>query len=177
MDLFSGGCATLNADFRWSVAMFRGSGATEAIKKANQVPLKTYYPLKMNRFGDFTPLWRNYLVIEYVQNTTIDVCRSAQNFIKMLTMRDDEGNNYPILVRKEAISENMRLLRLGKFDEKPLIRPFYGRGSIVRVVEGTFHDKKVRLEMDVAPHLDGNSKVMININGLRGSIDLWKLQL
>jgi hypothetical protein len=179
LDLFTGhGCATnIRDDFRWSVAMFRAHGASEAIKRANQVPLRTYYPIKFNIYGDPIPLWRNYLFIEFKQSLTINICRSTSLFIKVLSMSDDEGVLHPILVRKEAIDENMRLLQLGRFNDKMFIRRFYGRGSVVRVTSGMFQDKKVRLENDVAPDMPGDRRVVVNINGLRGSIEIWKLAL
>jgi len=177
MDLFAGSATTLGPDFRWSVAVFKAHGAVEAIKRANQVPLKTYYPFKIDKRGNFTPLWRNYLFLEFRQSLTLEVCRTTRNFIKMLTMRDDEGETYPILVKKEAITENMRLLQLGKFDDKTFLRSFYGKGSLVRVTEGTFQDKRVRLEMDILPNMEGKTKVSVDINGWKAQIELWKLSL
>jgi hypothetical protein len=177
LDLFSGCATQIGADFRWSVAVFKAQGAVEAIKRANQVPLRTYYPFRIDRNGNFRPLWRNYLFLEFHKTLTMQVCRSTRNFIKMLTMRDEEGETYPILVPKRAIDENMRLLRLGKFDDKTFLRSFYGRGSLVRVTEGTFQDKRVRLEMDILPQMPGNTRVSININGFKASIELWKLSL
>jgi hypothetical protein len=163
--------------FQWIVALFAGSGAVEAIKRANDIPLKTYYPIRFNGRGEPIPLWKNYLFMQYQENLTTQLCHSTRQFIKILSMRDDEGKIYPILVRKEAISENMRLLVSGRFNDKSYRRRHYGRGSIVRVVEGTFIDKRVRLEMDVEPDWPGTRKVIIDINGLKGSIELWKLSL
>ena len=164
-------------DFHWVVGMFTGNGATDAIRRANQVPLRTYYPIRFNGKGEPVPLWRNYLFIEYREDLTSSLCRATKKFIKVLSMRDDEGNQYPIRVRRNAIDMHMQLLMKGKFDDKTFLRRFYGRGSLVRVVEGTFIDKRVRLEIDVTPDLPGNSKIPININGFKGSIDLWKLAL
>jgi hypothetical protein len=38
---------------------------------------------------------------------------------------------------------------------RPTIRRFYGRGSIVRVLEGNFLNQKIRLEIDIQPHMKG----------------------
>lgn len=164
-------------DFHWVVAVFASTGAVEAIKKANEVPLKTFYPIRFNGRGEPMPLWRPYLFIEYREILTAHVCRSTRKFIKVLQMVDNDGRSYPIMVRKDAINEHMSLLLRGHFDDKIYKRRFYGRGSIVRIVEGNFIDKRVKLEMDVTPEMPGTKKVMININGFKGSIELWKLSL
>ena len=65
----------------------------------------------------------------------------------------------------------------GKYNERIINRRFYGRGSIVRVIEGTFIDKKVRLETDILPHMRGNYKVPISIDNRKGTIELFKLAL
>jgi hypothetical protein len=92
-------------------------------------------------------------------------------------MRNEEGVLEPTLVPKHAIDESLELVRMGKFNERSFTRKFYGKGSVVRVTEGTFLDKKVRLEMDIPSDMPGNRKVLIDINGLKGSIELWKLSL
>jgi hypothetical protein len=166
-----------NVDFSWIVAVFKGSGAVDAMKIANNVPLKTYFPIKFDAKGVPLPLWRNYLFIEFRENLTAQICRSTNKFIKVLSMRDKEGTLRPVLVRKTAIDESLGLIIMGKFNERSHYRRFYGKGSIVRVIEGPLIDKRVRLAMDIEPKLPGNRKVLIDINGCRGSIELWKLAL
>lgn len=174
LDLFS---QQSTEDFKWIVAVFASTGAVEAIRLANEVPLKTFYPIRFNGRGEPMPLWRPYLFIEYRRILTTQICRSTNKFIKVLTMRDNEGFEYPVMVRKNAIDEHMSLLLRGQFNAKVFKRRFYGRGSIVRVTDGNFIDKRVRLEMDVTPDMPGTKKVLININGWHGSIELWKLSL
>jgi hypothetical protein len=164
-------------EFKWVVAVFANTGATEAIRKANEVPLKTFYPIRFNHKGLPVPLWRHYLFIEFRNSITAQVCRSTKKFIKVITMRDDEGIEYPVLVRKNAIDEHLGLLLSGKFNSRPTIRRFYGKGSIVRVLEGTFIDKKVQLESNITPNMPGNKKVQIDIGGFKASIEIWKLAL
>ena len=81
------------------------------------------------------------------------------------------------MVRKNAIDESLGLLLAGRFNSKTYVRRFYGKGSIVRVLEGNFIDKKVRLDTNITPDMSGNKKVAIDINGWKGSIELWKLAL
>jgi hypothetical protein len=164
-------------NFNWVVAVFANTGAVEAIRKANEVPLKTFYPVRFNGRGEPQPLWRNYLFIEHREILTSQICRSVNKFIRVLTMRDNEGIEYPVMVRKNAIDEHLKLLLSGKFNNKTYMRRHYGRGSIVRVVDGNFIDKKVRLEMDIPSDWPGNRKVLIDINGWKGQIELWKLAL
>ena len=83
----------------------------------------------------------------------------------------------PILVRKEAINGSMKLMTMGKFDDVVFKRRAYGKGFIVRVLEGSFIDTKVRLEMDVTPDMPGRTKVKVDINGLKATIELFKLAL
>jgi hypothetical protein len=164
-------------DFHWVVGLFAGSGATDAIRKANEVPLKTFYPIRFNGNGEPIPLWRPYLFIEHREDLTTMICRSTKKFIKILSMRDKWGQEYPVKVRKNAIDDHLTLLMSGRFNDRNYKRRRYGRGSIVRVVDGTFIDKRVRLLVDIEPDWPGTKKVAIDINGLRGSIELWKLSL
>lgn len=173
-DLFT---QQVSDNFHWVVGVFAGNGATEAIKVANYVPLRTYYPIRFNVKGEPVPMWRSYLFIEFHRRLTNEVCRSSNKFIKVLSMRDEDGVEYPVLVRKNAIDEHMALLLSGKFNERTIRRRFYGIGSIVKVIDGIFVDKKVKLLVDVAPDVPSHIKVAIEINGLRGSIELWKLAL
>ena len=82
-----------------------------------------------------------------------------------------------MLVRRDAISESLRLMTQGKFDERVPARRFYGRGSMVHIIDGVLHDKLVRLEIDVLPNMSANTKVPISIDGLRAKIELHKLAL
>jgi hypothetical protein len=174
-DLFSSQPSTDN--FHWIVAMFRADGAPETIRRANDVSLSTYYPIRFNGRGEPKPLWMNYLFIEYKRNLTLSVCRATSKFLKILNTRDEYGRLTPALVRHNAINESLELVKMGKFNDKSLTRRFYGKGAVVRVIDGTFLDKRVRLEMDIPPNLPSNRKILININGLRGSIEIWKLSL
>jgi hypothetical protein len=164
-------------NFRWVVGLFSGSGATDAIRRANEVPLRTYYPICFNGRGEPVPMWRNYLFIEFRESLTVQICRSTKKFLKVITMRDEDGIEYPVLVRKDAIQKHQQLLINGEFDDKTFMRRFYGKGSFVRVISGTFIDKRVRLDIDVMPDMPGNKKVAVDINGWKASIELWKLAL
>ena len=44
-DLFS---EQTQNDFNWVVAVFANTGAAEAIRRANEIPLKTFYPIPFN---------------------------------------------------------------------------------------------------------------------------------
>jgi hypothetical protein len=176
-DLFNGSQRpNTDENFRWSVAVFRSCGASDTIRRANGQGLRTYYPIRRNKSGDLVPLWRNYLFIEY-SSFTIDLCRATSNFIKILSATDDEGNNHPILVRKNAIKENMRLLELGIFDEIEYKRQFYGQGSLVKITSGQFEGKWVELLADIPSDMPGSKKIPIDILGWRGSIEIFKLAL
>jgi hypothetical protein len=179
LDLFSGADgANMNLEsFEWTVAMFRNKGATEAIKRANDYALRTYYPFKRNKVGDFVPLWRNYLFIEFKQQLTLTICRSTSNFIKILCIPDDEGINQPVLVRKNVIDENLRLVQQGKFDDIEFRRRYYGIGSLVNIISGDFIGRKVELLADIPPDITGNKKIPVSINGWKASIEVFKLAL
>lgn len=174
LDLF-GTCQP--EDFYWVVAIFQGQGATEAIKRANDVPLRHYYPLRINRNGEFIPLWRNYLFLEFRESITLNLCRSTFKFLKLISSRDEYGVYKPVLVPKSAINENMKLLHQGKFNDIAYKRSFYGRGSLVRVIDGIFTDKKVRLEVDLTPDMPGNKAISISIGSWSGRIEIFKLAL
>jgi hypothetical protein len=177
LDLFAQNSPQID-DFHWAVAIFASSGATEAIKRANDAQLRTFYPFKININGEPIPLWRNYLFIQFVDNLTTEICRSTTRFMSFISETDPEtGIKKPRLVRKDAINENLAMLKLGKFDDKTYRRRFYGCGSIVRVIEGPLIDKKVKLAMNIEPEMPSTKKVLIDINGCRGKIELWKLAL
>jgi hypothetical protein len=180
-DLFApqtNGHAYLGQDkFRWVVGVFRENGAQQAIIRANKCGLKTYYPIRFNGKGEPVPLWRSYLFVEHRTSVTLELFHEVPNFIKVISERDDDGLLRPILVRRNGIEESMRLVMIGKFNERPFKRSFYGKGSIVRVLEGSFMDRKVRLEVDVPPDLNGRTRVAVDINGIKAKIEIFKLAL
>jgi hypothetical protein len=174
-DLFS--LSPQCSDFNWICAVFANTGASEVIRSANDVPLKTYYPIRFNGRGEPIPIFRNYLFIEYRKYITSQVCRSTNKFIKILCMRDDGGNTYPVLLRANSISQSVDMMLSGKYDDRIYKRRFYGKGSLVRVTDGTFIDKKVRLEADLHPNMQSNKKVTISLGNWKGTIEVYKLAL
>jgi hypothetical protein len=185
-DLFDGGAPKINGHsylkpvedpFRWVCAMFASDGAPQIIRRANEIPLRTYYPIRFNVQGEPTPMWRNYLLIEFREGVTINLCRTTTHFLKVISEKDEEGIFHPVLVRRNAIAESLRLVTMGKFNETEFKRKFYGRGSVVRVMEGSFIDKTVRLEIDVPPHMNGRTRVPVDINGIKAKIEIFKLAL
>jgi hypothetical protein len=163
--------------FRYICGVFSGDGAVQILRRANQIPLATYFPIRFNRKGEPVSLWRNYLLIEFREGVTINLCRTTSHFLKVVTERDEDGLLHPVLVKREAAKQSMSLVLEGKYNERAIDRRFYGRGSIVRVLDGDFIDKKVRLEMDVWPEMPGRTKVKVDIDGLKGTIELFKLAL
>jgi hypothetical protein len=182
-DLFAGapqanGHAYLKSDpFRWIVGMFKENGAQQAIIRANKCDLLTYYPIRFNGKGEPVPLWRNYLFMEYRRFVTLELFHKVPNFIKVITERDDDGLVRPVLVRRNGIEESMKLVMMGRFNARSLKRRFYGKGSIVRVLDGGFIDKKVKLEVDVRPDMNGRTRVTVDINGIKARIEIFKLAL
>jgi transcription antitermination factor NusG len=164
-------------EFKWIVGVFKGDGATQVIQRAYKKELKTFYPIRRNIRGEYTPLWKAYLFIQFIEGVSIELCRTTSDFIKVVSERDEDGLLHPILVRKEAVNESMKLMTMGKFDDVVFKRRAYGKGSIVRVLEGNFIDTKVRLEMDVTPDMPGRTNVKVDINGLKATIELFKLAL
>jgi hypothetical protein len=174
LDLFDN-CT--QSEFQWVVAIFQKTGATEAIKRANEAQLRTYYPIKLNYNGEPTPLWRNYLFIEFKESLTLNLCRSSFSFLKIISVHDEEGILRPVLVPKNAIDENLKLLHQGRFNDIQYRRRFYGKGSLVRVIDGIFADKKVRLETDLPSNMPGNKAISISIGNWSGKIEVFKLAL
>jgi len=164
-------------DFSWVVAMFQGNGASIAIKRASEVPLRTYYPIKWNGRGEPVPLWRNYLFLEFCETISLEICRSTTKFLKIISHPDEEGVYHPVLVPKNAINENLAMVQQGLFDERTYNRRFYGKGSLVRVLEGNFINKKVRLEADIPPDLPRNKTISISLGSWNGRIEVYKLAL
>ena len=182
-DLFGGATngyhylSPLEDPFRWVVGVFSGNGAVEVIKRAYEKDLKTFYPIRRNLQGEYEPLWRAYLFVEWKETVTIDLCRTTSRFVKVISERDEDGLLTPVSVRKDAIADNMRMVMMGKFDDSQFKRRFHGRGSIVRVLEGNFADRKVRLEIDVPPDMNARTRAPVEINGIKCKIELFKLAL
>jgi hypothetical protein len=182
-DLFSSAAngyhylSPLDDPFRWVCGLFAGDGAVQIIIRANENGLKTYYPIRRNIKGEYEPLWRSYLFIEWRETVTIDLCRTTTRFLRLISERDEAGNVQPVLVRRDAINESLRLMTQGKFDDVTFRRQFRGKGSIVRVIDDIMADKTVRLSMDVTPDMSGNRKVLIDINGVKATIKLYQLAL
>jgi hypothetical protein len=175
IDLFSD--QKENDDFMWVVGVFANGGAIDAIRRTNEVALKTYFPIKFNGRQEPVPLWRNYLFIEFREFITLQICHSTSKFIKVLSMRDDDDQLRPVLVRKSAIDENQSMVLFGKFNDISYKRKFYGKGSIVRVIEGHFMNKLVVLEVDILPELNGRTMIPVHLNQIKAKIELSKLAL
>jgi hypothetical protein len=163
--------------FRYICGVFSGDGATLIMQRANEIPLATFFPIRFNGNGEPVPLWRNYLLIEFREGVTIDLCRTTSNFLKVVSERHDDGLMHPVLVKQEAVAQSMAMVLEGKYNDRVIDRRFYGCGSIVRVLEGNFIDKKVRLEIDIRPEMNGNYSVPVDINGIKAKIELFKLAL
>jgi hypothetical protein len=133
------------------VAFLTGMVQFKLFKGLNEIPLRTYYPIRFNSKGEPTPLWRSYLFIEFREGVTINLCRTTTHFIRVVSEKDKDGLVTPVMVRRNGIQENMAMVLQGKFNQRQLVRQFYGKGSFVRVLDGTFIDKKVRLEEDIFP--------------------------
>jgi hypothetical protein len=163
--------------FRWVVAIFSQDGATRAIIKANNANLLTYYPVRFNNKGEPVPLFRNYLCIQFVEDITINLCRGTPKFVKILTAHDDEGLLRPMLVRRNAVDENKAMVLAGRFNERFIRGGFYGKGSIVAVLHGIMATRRVRLEEDILAEWRGNHRVKVDMNGVKGLIEIHKLAL
>ena len=175
LDLFGG---VQEDPFRWIVAIFAANGATQIIQKATSIPLKTYYPIRANKKGEYVALWSNYLFVEFQECTTMNLCRSTVSFIGIISARDiDSQIRRPVLIRRDAIQESMRLMRDGKFDEMEVKRRFYGRGSRVLVRGGSFMGRYVTVQIDIRPNLDGRVNIPVDIDGHKATIELFKLAL
>jgi hypothetical protein len=180
-DLFNGAAhqsAVSESDsFHWIVAVFSENGATRTIIRANKCHLLTYYPVKMNQQGEPTPLFRNYLFVEWRGGVTLDICRATSLFLQVLSAKDENGIVRPILVRRNAVDENRAMVMAGRFNERIIDRRFYGRGSIVAVLHGVMSTRKVRLDEDILPEWRGNHRVKIDIDGVKGTIEVHQLAL
>jgi hypothetical protein len=83
----------------------------------------------------------------------------------------------PIMVRHNAIDGSLRMIKAGAFNDVAPQRRYYGAGSIVVILDGIMHERKVRLEEEVTPDMRGTHKVKIDINGVKGKIEIGKLAL
>src|SRR5450432_1731952 len=156
-DIFGG---EIEDKFRWLTSVFGQDGAIKAIIKANKIGLSTYYPFRTNAKGDLVPMWRNYLMIEFREFTTIDLCRNTPHFIKLISARDrDSDISQPVMVRRNAILENIKLVMAGHFDPVAQHRAFHGKGSLIKVISGALMDRRVRIEIDILPEMTGNQSV------------------
>jgi hypothetical protein len=133
--------------------------------------------VRFNHKGEAAPLFRNYLFIEWREGVTIETCRATSLFVKILSARDDEGIVRPIMVRRNAVDENRAIVLASKFNERIIDRRFYGKGSIVAVLHGVLATKKVRLEDDVTPQMRGSHRVRVDMDGVKGTIEIHKLAL
>jgi hypothetical protein len=167
----------LEDPFRYICGVFSGNGAIQILQRANSIPLVTFYPIRFTRQGEPTPLFRSYLFLEFREGISINLCRTTSRFIKIISERDENGVAHPVLVGKESLRENMAMVMAGRYNDRIIDRRFYGRGSIVRVLDGHFIDQKVRLEIDILPEMKGNYRVPVDINGIRAKIEIYKLAI
>jgi hypothetical protein len=167
----------LDDPFRWVCAMFASNGAVQIIRRAYAKDLKTFYPIRRNLQGEYAPIWRSYLFIEFREGVTINLCRTTTHFIKIVSERNKDGLITPVMMRKDGIKESLRLVTMGKFDESQFKRQFHGKGSIVRVLEGVSIDRRVTLEIDVPPDMNGRTRIPVDMNGIKCKIELFKLAL
>jgi hypothetical protein len=71
----------------------------------------------------------------------------------------------------------MNLIKAGAFDAVAHQRTFHGRGSLVRVIEGVFAQRRVRLDEDITQNMLGSQRIRVEIGGRKGTIELFKLAL
>jgi hypothetical protein len=159
--------------FRYICGVFSGDGAVQIL----QIPLATFFPIRFNGNGGPVPLWRSYLLIEFREGVTINLCRTTSHFLKVVSERDEEGLLRPILVKREAVKQSMAMVLEGKYTERVTEGRFYGKGSIVAVLHGVIATRKVRLEEDVTPQMRGSHRVRVDMDGVKGTIEVHKLAL
>jgi hypothetical protein len=163
--------------FRYICGVFSGNGATHIMQRANEIPLATYFPIRFNGKGEPIPLWRNYLLIEFREDVTINLCRTTSNFLKVISERHEDGLTHPVLVKRDAVAQSMAMVLEGKYNDRVIDRRFYGRGSIVAVLHGVMATRKVRLEQNVTPDMPGSQRVKIDMDGVKATIEIHKLAL
>ena len=163
--------------FRYICGVFSGDGATQIMQRASTIPLQTYFPIRFNGKGEPIPLWRNYLLIEFREGVTINLCRTTSYFLKVISEKDEDGLVTPVLVKRDAVKQSMAMVLEGKYNERIINRRFYGKGSIVAVLHGVMATRKVRLEQNVTPEMPGSQRVKIDMDGIKGTIEMYKLAL
>jgi len=157
--------------FFWAVGIFSGNGAMETIKYALDARLETFFPYKVNKRGEFTPLWKNYLFIEYINPVTTLVCRQNSKFINFINF-----NGQPELIYRNAIDECLKLLRLGKYNHILPQRTYIERGTEVRIMnDNNFDGKLVKLLCDVTPDMSDNRRIPVDFGNLKMMIEIRKL--
>jgi hypothetical protein len=162
--------------FFWSVGIFAGNGANEAIKRAIDARLEVFYPYRLNKSGDFTPLWKNYLFIEWIDNLSVDVCNHCNKFIRFISFDD---SNKPFLVKYDSISECLEMMRMGKYNIGNPVRSFRNAGSkvMIRDQNSNFDRMRVLLLCDITPNMSSTRRVPVELNGWRVLIEINKLWL
>jgi hypothetical protein len=161
--------------FFWSVGIFAGNGATEAIKYALDARLEVFYPHHLNKNGDFVPLWKNYLFIEWIDNVSVSVCRKCNKFIKFISF---DENNRPFLVGRNNIDECLEMLKMGKYNIISKERDFYPAGSVVMIRDDNYFDRMwVKLLCDIGSFMNGKHRVPVELNGWKINIEINKLFL
>lgn len=157
--------------FLWAVGVFNGNGAHEIIKYALDARLETFFPHRLNKLGNFIPLWRNYLFIEYIPPMTAQVCRQSSKFLGFINF-----NGQPELVYRNAIDECLKLLQLGKYNFTHLRRSHVSKGTYVRIMnDNNFQGKLVKILCDVTPEMHETKRIPVELGSMRMMLELRKL--
>ena len=157
--------------FWWTVAIFTGNGASEVIKHAINEHLEIFYPFRLNNNGNFSPLWKNYLFIEWIQYLTPKICRRSTKFIKFITFDGQQA-----LVDRHAIDECLRLLKMGEYNFSIAARPSYPAGSIFQInSDDNFNGKSVKLLVDLNGDVKENKKVPVECGRWKMWVEVKKL--
>ena len=91
LDLFGGAPKTnghayvkpVEDPFRYVCGVFSGDGAVQILQRANKSIFGNYFPIRFNGKGEPVPLWRNYLLIEFREGVTINLCRQQPSLLKL----------------------------------------------------------------------------------------------
>jgi transcription antitermination factor NusG len=159
--------------FFWSVGMFSGNGAKETIRYALEAHLEVFYPHRLNKSGNFVPLFGNYLFIEYILPTTVMICRQSSKFYGFISF-----DGQPELVRRNSIDECLRLLKMGKYNHVFTHHSYIRKGTLVRILsEDNFNGKLVRLLCDVAPDMPNNKRVPVDFGNIKLMIEIGKIRI
>ena len=155
--------------FYWSVAVFNANGASEVIPHAIEHKLHIFYPFRCNKKGNFTPLWKSYLFIEYDPDLTLRICRKSLKFSYFITF-----NGEPELVPKNAINECLQRLKAGEYNDKVPKTKVLSAGSIVTInIPGALQSLQAKLLTNVIVGTD--KKAIVMLNGWKTTIDVNKL--